>query len=109
MGPVALRGVEQGAQGGVHEQRIALGPEDADGVSEVLDDRVDAQLGTGRGLAARKQLLAHRAQLLAELAELVLREIERRRRLAALQALQTAAQDVDRPQQPLREEQRAER
>src|SRR4029078_10385600 len=83
MGSVALRGQEQAAQRGVHEQRIAFGPEDADRVGEVLDERVDAQLGTRRGLAAREQLLADRAQLPAELAELVLRQIERRRPVAA--------------------------
>ena len=93
---------------GFAKSGLPRGAEDAGGVGKVLDDRIEARRRPFHGPAG-EQLVADRADLAPEIAELVLREIERRRWLAAPQSRQAAAQHVNRPQQPLREEQRHQR
>ncbi len=102
-----LRRAEQRAQRRVREQQLAGRPEDPDGVGQVLDDRVEPGLRPFGHSALGEQPITDRLNLPTEIAELVLRQIQRRR-LAALQFPQAAAQHVNRTQQPLRQQHRAD-
>ena len=89
----------------VGEQQLTVGIEDGDGVFEAVDDRLERPLA-GQLLVLR-QLRAHGVEEVAELAELVLlRQVHHHAELALAQAGQAASDDVDRPEQQLRQEHR---
>ncbi len=83
-------------------------PDDRDRVLEVLDRRLEVRHLAGHLRPVRRDLRAHGVEERAELAELVLAEIELDAQLALSQPRQAAADDMNGPQQQLREERRPE-
>ena len=88
----------------IAEEQLARRIEQRDRVLEMLDGGLQVGLLAGEQRTIGGELLADGVEEVAQLAELVARrQIERHAELALAETRQAAAQDVNRPQQELRE------
>ena len=103
----------------IAEDDLAFRGEQRDGIFEVLHHRLVIGAGArpkrplfvlvSSTAAQRRELRAHGVERTAEVLELLLRQVEPHVQLAPSQAAQAALNDVNGPQQPLREQHRYQR